>query len=108
MPSYLVQVSYTADAVAALIKKPQDRTDVVRKAIEKLGGSMHGLWLSFGDHDVVVLADLPDNSSAAAIALAVAGGGACKSVKTTPLLSVGEGMTALKKAATSGYKPVSK
>jgi len=108
MPSYLVQVSYTADAVAALIKKPQDRTDVVRKAIEKLGGSMHGLWLSFGDHDVVVLADLPDNSSAAAIALAVAGGGACKSVKTTPLLSVGEGLTALKKAATSGYKPVSK
>jgi len=108
MPSYLVQVSYTADAVAALIKKPQDRTDVVRKAIEKLGGSMHGLWLSFGDHDVVVLADLPDNSSAAAIALAVAGGGACKSVKTTPLLSVGEGMTALKKAATSGYRPVPK
>jgi len=106
MPSYLVQVSYTAEAVAALIKKPQDRTEVVRKAIEKLGGSMHGLWLSFGDHDVVVLADLPDNTAAAAVALAVAGGGACKGVKTTPLLSVDEGMAALKKAATSGYKPV--
>ena len=106
MPSYLVQVSYTAEAVAALIKKPQDRTEVVRKAIEKLGGTLHGLWLSFGDHDVVVLADLPDNTSAAAIALAVAGGGACKSVKTTPLLSVDEGMAALKMAATSGYKPV--
>jgi uncharacterized protein with GYD domain len=108
MPSYLVQVSYTAEAVAALIKKPQDRTEVVRKSIEKLGGSMHGLWLSFGDHDVVVLADLPDNTAAAAVALAVAGGGACKSVKTTPLLSVGEGMAALKKAASSGYKPVTK
>ena len=106
MPSYLVQISYTAEAVAALIKKPQDRTEVVRKAIEKLGGSMHGLWLSFGDHDVVVLADLPDNTAAAAVALAVAGGGACKGVKTTPLLSVDEGMAALKKAATSGYKPV--
>lgn len=108
MPSYLVQVSYSADAVAALIKKPQDRTEAVRKAIEKLGGSLHGLWLSFGDHDVVVLADLPDNSAAAAMALAVAGGGACRSVKTTPLLSVDEGIAALKKAATSGYKPVSK
>ena len=43
--------------------------------------------------------------SAAAFALAAAGGGACKTVKTTPLLSAEEGIEAMKKAATSGYKP---
>jgi uncharacterized protein with GYD domain len=106
MPSYLVQVSYTVDAMKALIKKPQDRSEAIRKAVGKLGGSLNGVWLSFGDHDVVVLVDMPDNSSAAALALAVGAGGACKSVKTTPLLAVDEGMAALKKAGSSGYKPV--
>jgi uncharacterized protein with GYD domain len=106
MPSYLIQASYTSEAIAALIKRPQDRAQVVRKSVEKLGGTLGGLWLAFGDNDIVVLVDLPDNVSAAALALAVAGGGALKSVKTTPLLSVEEGTAAAKKAGTSGYKPV--
>ena len=81
MASYLLQVSYTAEAMAAMIKKPQNRGEAVRKSIEKLGGSINGYWLSFGDHDVVAIIEMPDNVSAAAFALAAAGGGACKSVK---------------------------
>lgn len=49
---------------------------------------------------------MPDNTGAAAFALAIAAGGACKAVKTTPLLAVTEGMAAMKKAGTSGYKPI--
>jgi hypothetical protein len=49
---------------------------------------------------------MPNNASAAAFALAIAAGGACKSVKTTPLLTVEEGMAAMKKAGNSGYKPI--
>ena len=105
MASYLLQVSYTAEAMAAMIKKPQNRGEAVRKSIEKLGGSINGYWLSFGDHDVVAIIEMPDNVSAAAFALAAAGGGACKSVKTTPLLSAEDGVAAMKLAATSGYKP---
>jgi uncharacterized protein with GYD domain len=106
MPSYLIQVSYTAEAVASLIKNPQNRTEVVRKAAKKLGGRVTGFWLAFGDYDVVTIMEMPDSVSAAAMALAVAAGGACKSVKTTPLLTVEEGVAALKKAASSGYKTV--
>jgi uncharacterized protein with GYD domain len=108
MPNYLLQASYSAEALAAMIKKPQNRTEVVRKAIEKLGGTLGGLWLSFGDYDVVALLEMPDNVSAAALALAVGAGGACRSVKTTPLFSVEEGMAAMEKAGRSGYKPVGK
>ena len=108
MPSYLVQVAYTPEATAALTKKPQDRSAIVSKAIEKLGGSLKGAWLCFGDYDTVVVVDMPDNVSAAAFALAISAGGSCKSVKTTPLLSVEEGIAAMKKAGGSGYKPVAK
>jgi uncharacterized protein with GYD domain len=106
MPSYLVQVSYTSEAVAALMKKPQDRSAVVGKTVEKLGGSVKTAWLSFGDYDTIVLIDMPDNVSAAAFALAVSAGGSCKAVKTTPLLSVEEGLAAMKKASGSGYRSV--
>ena len=88
------------------MKKPQDRTEVVRKTIEKLGGKLVGLWLSFGDQDVVAVMELPNNVSAAAVALAIGSGGALKSTKTTPLLTIDEGIAAMKKAASSGYTSV--
>jgi uncharacterized protein with GYD domain len=107
MPSYLVQVAYTPAALAALIKKPQDRAAVVGKALEKLGGKLTSLYLSFGDYDVVGTFDAPGNIDAAAFALAIGAGGACKSIKTTPLMSIEEGVAACKKAGTTGYKPLS-
>jgi uncharacterized protein with GYD domain len=105
MPSYLLQLSYTADAVKSMIKHPQNRAEAVRKPIEKLGGSIGNFWLSFGSHDVVAIVDMPDNVSAAAFALAIVAGGACTNVQTTPLLSIEEGLAAMKKAGSSGYKP---
>lgn len=104
--SYLLQTSYTQEALNTLIKKPQDRTEMVRKAIEKLGGKLVGFWLSFGEHDIVCVIEMPNNVSAAAMALAVGGGGAVTKTLTTPLLTVEEGMAALKKAGTSGYTPL--
>ena len=106
MPSYLVQVAYTPAALAALIKNPQNRSEAVRKPIEELGGSMGPFYLSFGDYDVVGIVDMPDNVSAAAFAVALGAGGACRSVKTTPLLGLEEGLEAMKKAGSSSYKPV--
>lgn len=49
---------------------------------------------------------MPDDVSAAAFAMAIAGGGACRSVKTTPLMTGEEGAAAMRKAGGSGYKPV--
>jgi uncharacterized protein with GYD domain len=104
--SYLYQISYSSEAWAALVKLPQDRIAAVRKVVEKLGGKVETFWFAFGDYDLVGVIDMPDNVSAAAFSVAVAAGGACKDVKTTPLLSIEEGLAAMKKAGTSGYKPV--
>jgi hypothetical protein len=40
--------------------------------------------------------------------MAISAGGSCKTVKTTPLMSVEEGQAAMKKAGGTGYKPVMK
>jgi uncharacterized protein with GYD domain len=108
MPSYLVQASYTSEAIASLIKNPQNRMDVVGKAVQNLGGRLLGGWMSFGDYDVVLIVEMPDQVAAAAIALAAAAGGSLRAIKTTPLLSQEDGIAAAKKAAGSGYSPVQK
>ena len=106
MPQYLTQVSYTQEAWQALVHNPQDRIEAVRPAIEKLGGKVVNAWFAFGDFDVVAVLEMPNNVAAAAIAIAFAAGGACRNVKTTPLLSTSEAVEAAKKAATSGYRPL--
>lgn len=106
MPLFLTQVAYTKEAWQALISNPQDRITAIRPAIEKLGGKVISGYFAFGDYDVVAITEMPDNVSAAAIAIAFAAGGSCRSVKTTPLLGTAEAVDALKKAAETGYRPV--
>ena len=107
MASYLLQVGYTPEAWSVMIQNPQDRSAAIKAPVEKLGGRVERFWLSFGDYDVVGIVDMPDSVSAAAFSMAIAAGGACRTVRTTPLLSTAEGQEAMKKAATCGYKPVS-
>ena len=106
MPHYLQQVAYSQQGWEALVANPQNRIEAVQPAIEKLGGKIEAAWFSFGDYDVIVIVDLPDNVSAAAIAMAFAAGGACKSVQTIPLISPEDAIQALKKAKECGYRPV--
>jgi len=104
MPHYLSQVSYTPEAWARLVANPHDRIEAVRGPIEKLGGRIHNAFFAFGEYDVVVITEMPDNVSAAAIAIAFAAGGSVKSEKTTPLMTTAEALEAIKKAGTTGYR----
>jgi uncharacterized protein with GYD domain len=104
MPHFLTQVAYNEQAWQALVANPQNRLDAIRPVIEKLGGRVVNAYFAFGDYDFVLITELPNNVSAAALAIAASAGGACKSVKTTPLMEAAEGLEALRKAATSGYR----
>jgi uncharacterized protein with GYD domain len=77
MPYYLQQVAYSIEDWNALVKKPQDRIEAVRPAIEKLGGKIENAWFTFGDYDVVVIVQMPTNVDVTAIAIAFAAGGTC-------------------------------
>lgn len=88
-----------------MVSNPQDRVEAVRPAIEKLGGKIETAWFAFGEYDIIVISEMPNSVSAAAIAMAFAAGGACKAVQTTPLLSTAEALEAMKKAKDCGYRP---
>jgi len=105
MTYYLLQAAYTPEAWAALIKAPQNRIVAIRPVIEKLGGKIEGAWFCFGEYDVVLICQMPNHISAAAFSMAAAAAGALKATKTTPLVTPDEGMEAMRKAATCGYRP---
>lgn len=105
MALYMYQASYTAESVAAQIKEPQDRIKAVTPAIEALGAKILAGGYPFGEYDVLVVLEAPDDTTAASVALAVAAGGAVKSAKTTRLLSGQEWIESLRKAQGSQYQP---
>jgi uncharacterized protein with GYD domain len=106
MPIYMLEGSYTAESWAAQLKNPQNRVESVGKVLcESAGGKLIGAWYCFGDQDIVLVADMPDNQSMAALSLAVTAGGAVESLKTTVLMTGEEAVAAMKKATSVTYKP---
>ncbi len=107
MALYMFEAAFTSDAWATLAKNPQDRSEAVRTLLQGVGGKLISYYFAFGEYDAVVIAELPDNGAAAATAIAVAAGGAIRAVKTSPLLSVQEGVEAMRKAGQVNYRPPS-
>jgi|SwirhisoilCB1_FD_contig_81_1029194_length_496_multi_5_in_0_out_0_1 uncharacterized protein with GYD domain len=104
MAKYLFQAGYTSDSWKTQVAKPGSPIDRVTPVIKSCGGQLDCIYYAFGDDDVVGVIDLPTPEAAAAFALAITAGGAMRSFKTTPLLTVEEGIAAMKKAADVGKK----
>jgi uncharacterized protein with GYD domain len=104
MPLYLSRFSYTPETWARLMENPEDRRPAAQAYIESVGGKLHGFWYGFGTHDGYNLWEAPDNVSMAAVALAIGGGGALRTLETTVLMSVEETMDALRTAGQIAYR----
>ena len=107
MPRYLVQASYSLSGIQALVKNPQNRAEALKSLIEAAGGRLESFDYAFGDDDVIAIVDVPDNTTMAALSMAVINGGAISKFKTTPLISMIEAVEAMRKASTVGYRPPS-
>jgi uncharacterized protein with GYD domain len=87
MPKYLFEAMYTPDGVKGVQSKGGSaRRDAIAHVAESVGGKLEGFYFAFGERDSYVIADLPDNETAAAVALTVNASGAA-GVKTVVLLT---------------------
>jgi len=97
MPKYLVQAAYTAEGLKGLLKdKASGRKQAVTHAVESLGGKLDAIYYALGDHDVLLIVDVPDLVSGAALGLRVSATGLVRT-KTTALLTTEEADRALSK-----------
>lgn len=87
MPRFMIQASLSADGLKGTLSEGGTaRKAALEKTIEGLGGTLESFYYAFGDADVVGIADMPDNVSAAAFSVTVAAAGV-GATKTTVLLT---------------------
>lgn len=104
MPLYMTRAAYTPEAWAALVKNPQNREEVLRALIEKLGGRLVSFYHAFGEYDVVFIAEMPDETTISAAILAAVSAGHLKAIETTTLLTTQQTMEAMRKAGAQKYQ----
>ena len=107
MGHYMIEVGYTAEAWNSQIQSKANVVDRISPALKACGAKLECIYYAFGDVDLVGIIDFKTPEDAAAFALAVGSSGALRLYRTTPLLSVEQGMTSMKKAATvrEAYTP---
>ena len=87
MPKYLYAFNYTQEGLQGLLKEGgTGRKAAVDQLAGSMGGSIDAFYYAWGDVDGYIIADLPDEASAAAISLAVSAAGAV-TISTTPLIT---------------------
>jgi uncharacterized protein with GYD domain len=98
MAHYLIEVGYTAPSWNAQIDKQGNAIDRITPALDACGATLQCLYYAFGDVDVVGVIDFPTPEDAAAFSLAIGASGALRLFRTTPLLSIEQGIDALGRA----------
>jgi len=106
MAKYLIQANYVGEGLKGLLKEGgSSRRAAVEKLFGSVGGRVEAFYYAFGETDLFVIADVPDNVSTAALSLTVNAAGAA-TVKVTVLLTAEEIDAAAKKAP--NYRPPGK
>jgi uncharacterized protein with GYD domain len=102
MAYYLLQLSYTPEAWAMMLDTPQGPLEGMRLLVQSLGGTLEGAWLTFGEYDAVLICQMPDHISAAAVSMAASAAGSVRVIKTTPMMTVEESLESLKRVTAAG------
>ena len=105
MGHYLLQGSYSANAWATQIANPQNRLEQVSNMLAPSGINIIQGFAAFGENDLILLIEAPNNKTMAAASIAIGSSGAVKNLKTTPLMPIEELVDALKIAKGVAYTP---
>jgi uncharacterized protein with GYD domain len=106
MPQYLFQVAYTSGSWAKQVRDQANVLERISPLLKACNGRVDSCFYAFGEYDLVLIADFPSAEEAASFSLAATAGGSLKSITTTPLLTVDQGIAAMHRAAEAGKEYV--
>lgn len=105
MAKYMFRTNYTQSGLKGLLAEGgSGREAALRATVESVGGSLEGFYYALGDCDLYLIADVPDQAAATALALNIAAAGAL-TVQTTVLLSATDIDAAVAKSKSVQYRP---
>ena len=105
MAKYMFRTNYTQSGLKGLLAEGgSGREAALRQTVESVGGTLEGFYYALGDCDLYLIADVPDEATATALALNIAAAGAL-TVQTTVLLSAQDIDAAVAKSKSVQYRP---
>lgn len=81
MPTYISLVSYTQQGITS-VKQGPSRLDAAKEAYRKAGGELKAFYLTMGQYDMVVVAELPNDEAVATLALSLGSAGNLRTITT--------------------------
>ena len=76
MPSYLFVATYSAEGIRGVLREGGSaRRTLIADIAKNLGGSLEAFYFAFGENGVYSIVDLPDNMTAAAMAMNISAAG---------------------------------
>ncbi|MEX0343951.1 MAG: GYD domain-containing protein [Rhizobiaceae bacterium] len=110
MGLYCFKIQYTPEAIATIVKTSSNREEAAKKAVESVGGKLHGFYGIFGDPEgfhVMLIAETPSNAEYLATVVSSVLGGAVANVRTNVLYSAADMVKATEIINNSGvdYAP---
>ncbi len=98
MAEFLVRAAYSAEGFKGVVKdKASGRKAALEKALASVGARLEAIYCAFGDYDVVLIVDAPDNATVAAVGMAACSTGLART-STTPLPTIEEADQAIQKS----------
>ncbi len=95
MPTYMTSFDYEGQAWRLMAEHPEDREAAARAVVEAAGGRLVAWYWMFGDHDGLLVYEVPSAGVAAAVLVAVAASGSVRNLRTSRLLSSEEAQQAM-------------
>jgi uncharacterized protein with GYD domain len=77
MPTYVTLINYTQKGIENMKESPK-RLDKAKEIFKAMGAEIKAYYLAMGRYDAVVIAEGPDDETAAKLALTVASAGAIR------------------------------
>jgi uncharacterized protein with GYD domain len=104
MLTFITQARWTSSAIQGLVARPEDRYEEVRGLFERAGCRLVSYYVTFGEHDFLIVSEAPDATALfSVVATAVAGGGVTD-VRTVLALSTAEAKAGFEAAGNNASK----
>ena len=101
MPIFITQGRYTQQAIKGLVEKPEDRQEEVQRLFERAGGRLLSYYMTFGEHDFLIVAEMPNETAMLTALVTAASGAGVTDVKTTLAVSTASAKEAFAAAGKS-------
>ena len=108
MPLFITQGRFTHEYIRGGMAKPEDRYAVISWLIEQAGGKLVSLYITLGQHDFMLVSEMPDAKAATILAFVATGGGGIEGSVTTQAFTTAEAKEMYEAAGklAGRYKPM--